>query len=125
MEQNQQGSVAKHDVGRHPVPGQHLREEWPRRTAEVSLTFGTQGGHFTQLGDALLPSHTADIDLSLRGQAIEHPVTLGVEEVLRWSQTVRQLAIQESVRGEAVTPTGERHAIPLEDFSWRHGESGR
>lgn len=96
-----------------------------RELLRVSLTFGTQGGHFTELGDALLSSHTADIDLSLRSQAIEHPVTLGVEEVLRWIQTVRQLAIQESLRGVAVTPTGERHAIPLEDFSWRHGESGR
>lgn len=91
----------------------------------VSLTFGTQSRDFTVFVNALVLSHTADVELRFRSLAIEHPVTFRVEEVLRWIQTVHQLAIVESLIGIAVTPTGERHVVLLEDFSWRHGESGR
>lgn len=91
----------------------------------ASGTFGAQSQDLTVSGDLLVLCHTADGEVRWRSLAIEHSIAFRVEEVLRWIQTVHQLATVESLRGICVTPTGEHHVVILEDFRWKHGESGR
>lgn len=89
------------------------------------LTFRTQSEDWTGFSDVLVPGHTADVDLWTWSRPKEHSIAFR-GEVLRWIQTVLQLATAQSLWDVVVTLTSERHVVPLKDLGfWEPGQGGR
>lgn len=70
------------------------------------ITFRTHSQDLTVFYDALGLSHTAVVELILKGSAIKCSIAHVAHEGLRWVQRVGQLALVESLRSIALTSAG-------------------